>query len=69
MNSGEFRADSGKLRGGVFAPARFDRYMGAPRFGLPTSKHKGFRCAFLVALQNFTDWTIFTVSVVDTFFD
>ena len=26
MNSGEFRADSGKLRGGVFAPTRFDRY-------------------------------------------
>ena len=68
MNSGEFRADSGKLRGGVFAPTRFDRYTGPPIFGLPTSKDKGFGCAFAVALKNFTGWTTFTVSVLDTFF-
>lgn len=69
MNSGEFRADFGKLRGSVFAPMRFDRYTGPPRSGLPTSKHKGFRCAFSVALKNFTGWTTFMVSVLDTFFD
>ena len=68
MNSGEFRADSGKLRGGVFAPTRFDRYTGPPKFGLATSKDKGFGCAFAVALKNFTGWTTFTVFVLDTFF-
>ena len=30
MNSDEFRADSGKLRDGVFAPTRFGRYTGPP---------------------------------------
>ena len=67
MNSGEFRANVGKLRGGVFAPTRFDRYTGPPIFGLPTSKDKGFGCAFAVALKNFTGWTTFLVSILDTF--
>jgi len=68
MNSGEFRADSGKLRGGVFAPTRFDRYTGPPIFGPPISKDKGYRRAFAVALKKITGWTTFTVSVLNTFF-
>ena len=63
MNSGEFRADSDKLRDDVFAPTRFDRYTGPPIFGLPTFKDKGFGCAFAVALKKFTGWTTFMVSV------
>ena len=39
MNSDEFRADSGKLYGGVFALTRFDRYKGHPQFGLRAFKN------------------------------
>ena len=69
MNFGEFRADSDKLRGDVFAPTRFHRYTGPLMFNLATSKYKGFACAFSVALKIFTGWTTYTVSVLHTFFD